>query len=549
VEAILRSCGVRRCLCGAVVGVAILLIGAGSAYASPPSNDAFANAQVIPSIPQTVNGTNVEATDEPGEPLHENDSSPGPTQSVWYRWTPSVDTALVVDTCATVSGGGSLDDSAIAIYTGGAVNALTRVGKNDDSCGFLSGIKFNAQGGTTYSIAVDGFAAATGTFTLRFRPPSLANDNFANPVVLSGLTPTASGSNLGATAEASEPNHAGQAASASLWYRWQAPASGEFLIAVCGNFVSRLAVYTGSSLGGLAAVDAVTGSTTPEASGCYESAIELAATSGVTYRIVVDGLTFDAENKQAGDFDLAIGGAPSPPANDDLANATALTTGVPLTGTNVGATKQAGEPNHASNGAGHSVWYRWVANEQRVEVDSCGSAISTVVGVYTGAAVNALTRISDGTGCAGGNGFTFDPVSGTTYWIAVDGKADDLMGDTGVLSIRLTPRAVPLPPSGGGGGTTPDTTPPVVKIDSGPKKKTAKASATLAFSANEPAAFKCTLTGKKASPALAQPAACTSPALYKKLKPGKYTFTVRAYDAALNASLPAAWSWKVVKKK
>jgi M6 family metalloprotease-like protein len=51
------------------------------------------------------------------------------------------------------------------------------------------------------------------------------------------------------------------------------------------------------------------------------------------------------------------------PANDDLSNAQGLTgSSTTVSGTNIGATKEAGEPNHAGNPGGKSVWYKWTPN-------------------------------------------------------------------------------------------------------------------------------------------------------------------------------------------
>lgn len=42
---------------------------------------------------------------------------------------------------------------------------------------------------------------------------------------------------------------------------------------------------------------------------------------------------------------------------------------------------------------------------------------------------------------------------------------------------------------------------------------------------------------------------CDSPQRYKRLRPGKYVFKVRAIDPSLNTSKPARWSWKVQKRR
>lgn len=125
----------------------------------PPANDAFANAAVISGASGTVTGTNVNATKETGEPNHGGFVG---GKSVWYRWTaPSSGTATVT-TC------GSSYDTLLGAYTGTAVNALTSLAGNDDSCGLQSSISFAVSAGVTYRLAVDGFGAASGNITLNW---------------------------------------------------------------------------------------------------------------------------------------------------------------------------------------------------------------------------------------------------------------------------------------------------------------------------------------------------------------------------------------------
>src|SRR2546422_930482 len=52
-----------------------------------------------------------------------------------------------------------------------------------------------------------------------------ANDNFANAWTLSGVLVTTNGTTAGASKEAGEPNHAGNAGSHSVWFNWTAPAT------------------------------------------------------------------------------------------------------------------------------------------------------------------------------------------------------------------------------------------------------------------------------------------------------------------------------------
>ncbi|OWY61755.1 hypothetical protein B7486_62105, partial [cyanobacterium TDX16] len=88
--------------------------------------------------------------------------------------------------------------------------------------------------------------------------------------------------------------------------------------------------------------------------------------------------------------------AAAPPSNDDFADATVLGASGSLTGSNVDATSEAGEPDHGitANGIDASVWYRWTAPADGfLVVSTRGSDFDTVVGVYTGAAVNALSLV------------------------------------------------------------------------------------------------------------------------------------------------------------
>jgi hypothetical protein len=130
--------------------------------ANPPSNDDFASAHDLGGGSTTsASGTNLDATAEPGEPDHDGFTAGA---SVWYRWTAPEDGAVRIDTC------GSDFDTVLAVYRGSAIDALTPRASNDDSCGSQSRVRFSARGGTTYRIAVDGYAGDQGVIELELRP-------------------------------------------------------------------------------------------------------------------------------------------------------------------------------------------------------------------------------------------------------------------------------------------------------------------------------------------------------------------------------------------
>ncbi|MFM7819061.1 MAG: putative Ig domain-containing protein, partial [Verrucomicrobiota bacterium] len=228
-------------------------------------------------------GNNQVATKEPGEPNHAANNVGG--KSVWWKWTaPSAGTA-------TINTRGSTFDTILGIYTGTAVNSLTLVANNDDETYpnvITSRVQFTAIGGTTYRIAVDGYnngsGADSGSITLNITAPP-ANDLFANRTAVAGGSWQQAGSNLYATKETAEPNHANNAGGQSVWWTWTAPANGPVVLHTSGSaFDTLLAVYTGSAANSLTMV----ASNDDSASGTT-SWLSFTASAGATYQIAVDG--------------------------------------------------------------------------------------------------------------------------------------------------------------------------------------------------------------------------------------------------------------------
>jgi hypothetical protein len=128
-----------------------------------------------------------------------------------------------------------------------------------------------------------------------------------------------------------------------------------------------------------------------------------------------------------------------PPANDAFATAIAWTpaAGNPIIGTYAGATKQAGEPDHADAPGGASVWWKYTPSvDTLLTVSTAGSTFDTLLGVYTGSPVSALTKIAANDDAAGTLTSKTQLLAdaGTTYSIAVDGY----LGATGTISMTIT---------------------------------------------------------------------------------------------------------------
>ncbi len=135
-----------------------------------------------------------------------------------------------------------------------------------------------------------------------------------------------------------------------------------------------------------------------------------------------------------------------PPTNDHFADALTLSgNSINAGGSNVLATKETGEPNHENNPGGKSVWWNWTAAATgEAVVSTNGSNFASLLGVYTGSAVDALTPVTP----SGGRSeritstLSFTATAGVTYRIAVDGT-DGAAGNI-QLSIMLT-----VPPTAG----------------------------------------------------------------------------------------------------
>lgn len=147
--------------------------------------------------------------------------------------------------------------------------------------------------------------------------------------------------------------------------------------------------------------------------------------------------------------DLTYVGTTNVP-NDNFANAVALAgpTGGSA-GSNVGATKESGEPEHKLNNAGGaSIWYRWTAPSNMIAVVSTeGSSIDTVLAVYTGSSVNGLSPVvrADDRGTninvlLDKTSITnFAALAGVTYRIAVDGFSGSAGLAQGAIQLNINP--------------------------------------------------------------------------------------------------------------
>jgi hypothetical protein len=92
-----------------------------------------------------------------------------------------------------------------------------------------------------------------------------------------------------------------------------------------------------------------------------------------------------------------------------------------------GATEETGEPDHAGNAGGASIWWRWTPTiSQDVTMTTFGSNFDTLLAVYTGNSVSNLTEIASSSSAIHyqGTRLSMNVSSGTTYHVVVDGFND-----------------------------------------------------------------------------------------------------------------------------
>lgn len=258
---------------------------------APSGSDAFSTARLIVGSTGYTSDYNTEATKEIGEPNHAGNAG---GKSLWFSWRAPSSGIVTFETAgskASLGSGGPLD-TLLAVYTGTSLTALTTIAANDDvkTTDVTSKISFTATAGVVYRIAVDGKNGAYGSIQLLWIQGTLppANDAFVQVETIGSGSGSRAGTNINATKESGEPNHAGNAGGKSVWYRWIAPGTGTFQFLTHGSdFNTLLAVYTGSTVSGLTLV-AANDDSMPQF-GYTWSSVTFSATYGTEYRIAVDG--------------------------------------------------------------------------------------------------------------------------------------------------------------------------------------------------------------------------------------------------------------------
>ncbi|HYG78472.1 MAG TPA: Calx-beta domain-containing protein [Planctomycetota bacterium] len=380
-----------------------------------PANDNFANRITINGSSATVNGTNVDATAETGEPAHAG-SSAGNT--VWWTWTPASSGYVAIST------EGSDFDTVLAVYTGTSVSGLTLVDSNDDFAHFLtSKVTLPVTAGTVYQIAVGGaFTDSLGAVTLS----------------VGAALPTISVYVLDRWASEVGPENGNFAIVSNVVLN--SPLTVNFSVAGTATsgadytaLPASVTIPAGSSGTNINVVPITDGVADPD------ETVEVSLTTATTYVI--------STNQPSTGTVTIKETATIRPGNDDFANATSIS-GSPFSNTvdTTYATGELGEPAHAGIVGNASVWYKLNATQTgTLTVSTASSGYDTLLAAYSGSALTSLTLLASNDDEDYDNSIytslvRFPVSAGTTYYIAIDGYE----GDAGALSLSVSFSALPI---------------------------------------------------------------------------------------------------------
>jgi len=271
--------------------------------------------------------------------------------------------------------------------------------------GFPCGFEF----GNDYTLAVSGIACEN---------PAPANDNCADATVaVVGANPF---NNEFASTEYADPTCGfnGLPFTKDVWFTFTPTTSETFKLETCSGatpFDTGIEVWDGCPIEGgvlLACND--------DGTGCaaFASSLDVAMDAGVTYTIRVGGW-----DGASGATDLVISVSAGPPANDECANAVAITAGsTPFntfgaTGITVACLKFNNQNIY------NDLWYSYTPEGSgNCTISLCGASYDSKIAVFDGCSGTLIACNDDSATCGAGSlqsELSFTPTCGTTYVISV----------------------------------------------------------------------------------------------------------------------------------
>lgn len=112
--------------------------------------------------------------------------------------------------------------------------------------------------------------------------------------------------------------------------------------------------------------------------------------------------------------------------------------GITVTASNVGASRESGEPEMSVNGGGASIWFSYTPTADIIaNINTNGSNFDTILGVFTGSSLTLLSEVASDDDSGDGFNSSLTDIAMTaneTYWIVVDGYG----GNTGNIELHMS---------------------------------------------------------------------------------------------------------------
>jgi hypothetical protein len=414
------------------------------AQAATLSHDAFASRVTLSGDDVSTISYIRDATVEAGEP-----TSTG-QKTVWWTYRPAATGRLTITTQ-----GSSIPNQVLSAFLGNSVIGLRQIARNTNSSSAFS-ISFPVVANTDYQLCTGSTNGSPGTAVITLtldrtadvaqlnvpNVATMANDNFAGRVSLTGISVSAIGYNAAATSEASDPVESG---SKTLWWTYHAEQTGRLSLTTQGSTLTdmyaKVAAYLGSSISGLRLLDY--GST-------YNAQANMSfpVTAGTDYQISVGVGSSDAGGSvvlscsldtQADVSQLNVSLADTM-ANDQFANRPLLPQdNVSVIAHSVSATNEAGDP--AASGY-RTLWWTYRPSQNgQLNISSQGTGpFSEIIAVYMGNSLGGLRQVAVTPVAYNASVATVSiPVTaGTDYQISI-GSDSNYSTDSGdiVLSFAL----------------------------------------------------------------------------------------------------------------
>lgn len=349
-------------------------------------------------------------------------------QTIWWNFN------APASGIATISTEGTSLDTLLRLTTVASAGNYGATFVNDDANG---GVQSSGQsyltGGSPYKIEVDTKAGAQGPLNLTVTQPAAPdNDMWGNWTTITEAPGYSDGYQSysfarvpGDTTQATSQGEDFQSSrglsvtpTRNVWYKFTSATSGYVRLVIDTPTPVKpvIGVYTGWNSGWQG--------------GGLSGDFWFYAAANATYYFVVEG------GASPGPFALNVFHYTGTVPNDNFANRIALTNGVTATGISAGgATRETGETSYY--GSWGSVWYNYTADCSGIMViDTEGSEADTVLGVFTGNAVNALSPVASSDNVDGG-------ISSRVYFTATQGtdyKIQLMFKNTG--RFRITARSL-----------------------------------------------------------------------------------------------------------